>query len=162
MRGKKKTHLLCFVLHSCSCQCCHTSARHRSSVRGCCVTAPGPRCQLVPSLPVHHLPPHLPCSTAVAFALQAEFQAVTKLKSRLSHLNVSDANPTVKWGLVLRHHRFRVKALLLLPLPPTQRNCRDRQVLNRAFSSLIFNSVSVEPGPPRLRQRGKGLGSVLH
>lgn len=39
---------------------------------------------------------------------------------------------------MLHHHRFRVKALLLLPLPPTQRNRRGRQVLNRTFSSLIF------------------------
>lgn len=62
LEGKKNpTHPLCFASHSCSCQRCHTSARHRSSVRGCCVTAPGPRCLLVPSLPVHRLPLHLHC-----------------------------------------------------------------------------------------------------
>lgn len=73
-REKKKSHPLCFVSHSCSCQSCHMSARHQCSVTGCCVTAPGPRCLLIPSLPSSHHPMSetpLHCSFSSAAACRA-------------------------------------------------------------------------------------------
>lgn len=60
---------------------------------------------------------------------------------------------------MLHHHRFRVKALLLLPLPPTQRNRRGRQVLNRTFSSLIFFLCFSGTWTPKSTPKGgKGWG----
>lgn len=61
----------------------------------------GPRCRLVPSPGCHRIPPPGVGNTATTFpeAPQAAFQAVGKLKSRLSDLRLSDTNPALKWGV---------------------------------------------------------------